>query len=83
MHGAAYKWLPSVAQFLADKGAKIEVWNQKNKNGWTPLRIADGVHRGMNLRASPETAVVLRKVLTAAGMSTEVEPEPIVSGTTK
>ena len=38
MHGAAYKNLPAVVQFLADKGAKIEVWNRKNKYGWTPLR---------------------------------------------
>ncbi|MCU1330658.1 MAG: ankyrin repeat-containing protein [Bryobacterales bacterium] len=33
MHGAAYKNLPAVVQLLADKGAKIEVWNQKNKFG--------------------------------------------------
>jgi len=83
IHGTAYKWMPTVAQFLIDKGAKPEVWNQKNSHGWTALRIADGVHRGMNLRRSPETAVVLRKALTAAGMSTEVEPETGISGATK
>jgi ankyrin repeat protein len=44
MHGAAYKNLPAVVQFLADKGAKIEIWNNKNKHGWTPLTIAEG-HR--------------------------------------
>ena len=37
MHGAAYKSFPRVVQLLADKGAKIEVWNRKNKYGWTPL----------------------------------------------
>ena len=74
MHGAAYKWLPSVAQFLADSGAKIEIWNQKDKSGWTPLRIAEGVHRGMNFRSSPATAAVLRQVMSAAGVSTVVEP---------
>jgi len=47
------------------------------------LRIADGVHRGMNLRRSPETAAVLRKFLVKAGMSTEVEPEINISGATK
>jgi len=83
MHGAAYKWVAAVVPFLSEKGAKIETWNQKNKNGWTPLRIADGVHRGMNLRGSPETAVELRKVMTAAGVSTVVEPEAVISGTTK
>ena len=37
MHGAAYKNFPRVVQLLADKGARIEVWNRKNKYGWTPL----------------------------------------------
>ena len=44
MHGAAYRNHPKVVQLLADKGAKIEVWNRKNKDGWTPLVIAEG-HR--------------------------------------
>ena len=83
MHGAAYKHLPLVAQFLAGHGAKVEVFNRKNSHGWTPLRIAEGVHRGMNLRSSPETAAVLRKVMSAAGVSTEVEPETIISGATR
>jgi ankyrin repeat protein len=83
MHGASYKHLPSVAQCLLDNGAKIEVFNHKNSHGWTPLRIADGVHRGMNLRSSPETAVILRKAMTAAGVSTVVDPEENISGATK
>jgi hypothetical protein len=37
----------------------------------------------MNLRASPETAAALRQFMVAAGVSTEVEPEPIISGATK
>ena len=68
--------------FLAAHGAKVEVWNRKNDHDWTPLRIAEGVHRGMNLRRSPETAEVLRKLMTGAGVSTEVEPEKVISGAT-
>src|SRR6185369_11412298 len=83
MHGAAYKQVPSTAQYLLDHGAKIEVFNRKNTHGWTPLRIADGVHRGMNLRSSPETAAVLRKAMNAAGVSTVVDPEEGISGATK
>jgi ankyrin repeat protein len=83
MHGAAYKHVAVAAQYLIDHGAKVEIYNRKNSHGWTPLRIADGVHRGMNLRASPETAVVLRKAMSAAGVSTEVEPEENISGATK
>lgn len=83
VHGVAYKHFPSVAQYLTEHGADIRIWNIKNRNGWTPLRIATGVHRGMNLRQSPETAEVLRKVMTSAGVSTEVEPEAVISGATK
>src|SRR5207248_349454 len=46
MHGAAYKNLPGAVQFLAGHGAKIEVWNRKNKYGWTPLTIAEGYRFG-------------------------------------
>ncbi len=63
MHGAAYKHVPSVVEFLADAGAKIEVWNRENKEGWTPLEITQGIHRGMNIISSPATAVVIQKVM--------------------
>src|SRR5262249_12773163 len=42
MHGAAYKSLPKMVQLLAARGARIDVWNRKNKYGWTPLIIAEG-----------------------------------------
>src|SRR5262249_50723651 len=45
MHGAAFKQVPAVAQYLAQRGARIEIWNRKNAQGWTPLRIAAGVFR--------------------------------------
>jgi ankyrin repeat protein len=83
MHGAAYKQVPEAAQLLLDKGAKVEIFNRKNSHGWTALRIAEGVHRGMNLRASPETAAVIRKAMSAAGVSTAVDPEEGISGATK
>jgi uncharacterized protein len=83
MHGAAYKQVPEAARFLLDKGARIDIFNRKNSHGWTALRIADGVHRGMNLRASPETAAVIRKAMSAAGVSTLVDPEEGISGATK
>ena len=83
MHGAAYKQFPSVVKYLAEHGANVEIWNRKNKQGWTPLRIAVGVHRGMHFRGSPPTADAFRAVMTAAGVSTEVEPEAIISGAVK
>ena len=76
MHGAAYKHLPAVASYLAGQGAKVEIWNRKNKMGWTPLRIAEGVHRTGNFRLSPPTATAFRKIMDAAGVSTVLEAVP-------
>ena len=68
MHGAAYNNAPRVVEWLADKGAKIEVWNRPNKYGWTPLAIAEG-HRPGNFKPSPETIAALRHVLQANGIT--------------
>ena len=83
MHGAAYKHVAGAVPLLVAAGADINVWNTKNHLGWTPLRIATGVHRGMNLRASPETAAAIRKVMEEAKVSTYVEPEGVISGETR
>src|SRR5262249_377631 len=50
MHGAAYRNHPKVVQLLADKGAKVDVWNRKNKTGLTPVVIAEGHRPGLNFR---------------------------------
>ncbi len=83
MHGAAYKHVAGAVPVLMAAGANIEIWNRKNHLGWTPLRIATGVHRGMNLRASPEAAAAIHKVMESAGVSTIVEPEEFISGQTR
>jgi uncharacterized protein len=67
MHAAALKNLPKVVHFLAAHGAKPEVWNQKNKTGWTPLMIAQG-HRPGNFKPSFETIEAVEKVMLAAGL---------------
>jgi ankyrin repeat protein len=67
MHGAAYKNLPGAVQFLATHGAKVEIWNRKNKQGWTPLIIAEG-HRFGNYKPSPVTVAAIRQVLARAGL---------------
>lgn len=66
MHGAAYKSFPRVVELLAAKGARAEVWNRKNKYGWTPLAIAEG-HRPGNFKPSPETMAALQNLLGPAG----------------
>ena len=80
MHGAAYKHLPSVVEYLAANGADIEIWNRKNETGWTPLRIAAGVRRGGNIRITEPTEAKLREIMKAAGASTELEPDPTRGG---
>ena len=68
MHGAAYKNLPRVVAFLASHGGQIEVWNQKNKWGWTPLLIAEGFRPG-NFKPSFETIAAIHKALLASGIT--------------
>jgi hypothetical protein len=75
MHGAAYKHVPSVVHFLAEKGARIDVWNHQDKNGWTPLKIADGVQRGMNIVSSPPTAAAIRQVMEASASTQTRQPQ--------
>jgi ankyrin repeat protein len=70
MHGAAYKNLPGAVDFLAAHGAKIEVWNQKNKQGWTPLTIAEGYRFG-NYKPSPVTVAAIHRAMDAAGVSAD------------
>jgi ankyrin repeat protein len=78
MHGAAYKNLPQVVKLLAAKGAKIQIWNQPDKFGWTPLTIAVGYRFG-NFKPSPETEDAIREVMIAAG----VTPPKVVVGKTQ
>jgi ankyrin repeat protein len=73
MHGAAYKNLPGAVRFLASHGAKIEVWNRKNKLGLKPLWIAEGYRPG-NFKPNLETAAEVRKLMVAVGASIELEP---------
>jgi ankyrin repeat protein len=75
MHGAAYKSFPKVVALLADKGARAEVWDRKDRYGWTPLSIAEG-HRPGNFKPSPETIEALRRVMPAAGVSPPAGPAP-------
>lgn len=63
MHGAAYKHLPLMVEYLYENGAEISIWDQENEMGHTPLLIAEGIHRGMNIVSSPVTEEAFRKIL--------------------
>jgi ankyrin repeat protein len=74
MHGAAYKNLPAAVKFLADKGAKIDIWNKKNEFGWTPLTIARGYRFG-NFKPSTVTMAAIEQVMLSAGITPPTEKE--------
>ncbi len=77
MHGAAYKNLPKVVEYLASKGADIEIWNTPNRFGWTPLVIATGYRFG-NFKPSQVTIDALRRVMLVAGVT---PPDRVVAAT--
>src|SRR5437867_3853073 len=79
LHGAAHKGRPAVVQVLADHGAKLDVrdyGNTDNRGGklavhtWQPVDYADGLVRVgvQSAIAHPETGLLLRKLMTAAGL---------------
>jgi ankyrin repeat protein len=79
LHGAAHKGSTAVVQVLADHGAKLDVkdyGNTDNRGGklavktWEPVDYADGLVRVgvQSAIAHPETGLLLRKLLTAAGL---------------
>jgi ankyrin repeat protein len=68
LHGAAYRGHNSVVQFLADRGAALDV---KNRIGWTPLTIADGVLYAEFFKQHRDTAALLRRLMKERGLTVE------------
>ena len=79
LHGAAHKGSTAVVQLLVDHGAKLNIrdyGNTDNRGGklaihtWEPVDYADGLVRVgvQSAIAHPETGLLLRKLMTAAGL---------------
>jgi len=79
LHGAAHKGATAVAQLLVDHGAKLNIrdyGNTDNRGGklavhtWEPVDYADGLVRVgvQSAIAHPETGLLLRKLMIAAGL---------------
>ena len=66
LHGAALRGANPIVQFLVDKGADL-LAETKNE-GWTPLRIADGVHYTGTVKRADHTAELLRQVMKERGV---------------
>jgi len=60
MHGAVLRGQNSVIRFLAERGAQI---NEKNRIGWTPLDIAEGLVPGTPNYRPDHSAALLRELL--------------------
>jgi ankyrin repeat protein len=68
MHGAAFRGVNQVVEYLLTQGAKIDA---RDKRGWTPFTIASGIAYGDVYKQQPQTAELLKKLLTDRGLSTE------------
>ena len=78
MHAAAYKQSPKLVRLLAERGADIKVWHQKNQKGWTPLLITQGFRYG-NFKPSAPTITALSEVMRARGVEPPAAPSrPII-----
>ena len=81
LHGAAHKGATEVVQLLADRGARLDVRDYGNTDNrgsgklavhtWQPVDYADGLVRVgvQSAIAHPETGLLLRKLMTAAGLA--------------
>ncbi|HVH26727.1 MAG TPA: ankyrin repeat domain-containing protein [Vicinamibacterales bacterium] len=81
LHGAAHKGRPVVIQMLADAGANLDIrdfGNTDNRGGalavhtWQAVDYADGLVRVgvQSAIAHPEAGLLLRKLMTQAGLMT-------------
>jgi uncharacterized protein len=70
MHGAAYGNFPAIVKLLAERGADINIWKQADKEGRTPLYIAEGYKAGRPQPSRP-TIDAIQVLMAAAGVSTE------------
>ena len=80
LHGAAHKGRPDVVQLLVDHGARLDVRDYGNTDNrgsaklavhtWLPVDYADGLVR-VGVQSAiphPETGLLIRKLMTAAGL---------------
>ena len=65
LHGAALRGANPIVSFLVDRGADMLA---RSSEGWTPLRIADGVHYTGTVKRADHTAELLRELMRAGGV---------------
>ena len=60
LHGAVICNQPSIVEYLIQKGAQVDV---KNRLGWTPLMVANGIYIANNRKDFPVAAEILRRAM--------------------
>ena len=65
LHGAALRGANPIVEFLAERGADLLA---ESNEGWTPLRIADGVHYTGTVKRADHAAELLREIMRNAGV---------------
>jgi ankyrin repeat protein len=65
LHGAALRGANPIVEFLVDRGADLLA---ESREGWTPLRIADGVHYTGTVKRADHTAELLRRIMQDRGV---------------
>ena len=60
-YGAAFRGVPAVAQYLADRGARLDA---KDMRGWTALAIANGLSYSDFFKEQVKVADLLRQLMT-------------------
>ncbi|MBM3770037.1 MAG: hypothetical protein FJW27_01880 [Acidimicrobiia bacterium] len=74
LHGATKRGSRDITRFLIEQG--YSAFDSKTKEGWTALRIADGVFVGATVKRSDETAELIREMMRARGLT---PPEKVVN----
>jgi ankyrin repeat protein len=65
LHGPAWRGSNEAVTLLVNAGAKLDV---RNKRGWLPLTIADGVYYNARVMMNLHTAKLLRELMVARGL---------------
>ena len=65
LHGAALRGANPIVSFLVERGADMLA---RSEEGWTPLRIADGVHYTGTVKRADHTAELLRELMKEQGV---------------
>ena len=65
LHGAPLTNQPAIIEFLVENGGKLDV---KNRLGWTPLMVAEGLLAGATSKHSPLAEAAIRRLLVEQGI---------------